>query len=226
MQIQLPPMPPVRVTFVTQEPYWWAQWDLWLSLFTFALAAMTAWLALETRGLRKDSAKSIKAAEKSAEAAQISATVAQEMAQNRRAWITIRTHQRERHQQLRIPTHARVYLVNHGETPAFEIEISHTYIRHNPNDGQVTEETFAYEDPLPVTRLPLGPHNEIDVFDEFRYPTENDKALLEEQVTRLFWFGMVKYKNIAGEECCTKWCYEYEVVLQDFTPSYFHNDVT
>jgi hypothetical protein len=38
MQIQLPAMPPVHVTFVTTEPLFYTQWDFWLSVGTLLLA--------------------------------------------------------------------------------------------------------------------------------------------------------------------------------------------
>jgi len=54
---------------VTPEKLFYENWEFWLSLFTFLLAAMTAWLALETRGLRKDSVESIQAARSSVDIA-------------------------------------------------------------------------------------------------------------------------------------------------------------
>src|SRR5713101_442336 len=122
MQLQPPPIPPIVVHWLMPEKLFYQEWDFWVTVGTLLLAVATVWLAFETRGLRKDSIKSIKASEQTATAAAESARVAAEMARHRRAWITIRKHHRECHPKMHIPTHARVWFINSGETPAFEIE--------------------------------------------------------------------------------------------------------
>ena len=62
-----------------EDKPWYFEWDLWVSVFTLLLVAVTTWLVLETRIMRKGSDKTMaematyaaaaaRAAEKSADA--------------------------------------------------------------------------------------------------------------------------------------------------------------
>ena len=79
-----------------EDKPWYFEWDLWVSVFTLLLVAVTTWLVLETRIMRKGSDKTMaematyaaaaaRAAEKSADATRALAETWQ------RAWISVKS---------------------------------------------------------------------------------------------------------------------------------------
>jgi len=80
--MQLPTVPPIHVTVVSPERPWYADWNLWVSIGTLIVAAMTGWYAYETRKLRKGSDKAMADLSKHAEHA---ATASKESAEAAKA---------------------------------------------------------------------------------------------------------------------------------------------
>src|SRR5437588_12694314 len=99
MNLQLPPMPPVVVHWISPESPFYAHGEFWLNVLTLLLVGATLLLVLETRNMRKSGDKSmsemLKHAEASADAANRSAVSAHELViLSQRAWVTVLNYDR------------------------------------------------------------------------------------------------------------------------------------
>lgn len=223
MQIATPTIPPVIVNVMTPEKAFYTDWEFWLALGTSALAALTGWLALETRKLRQDSARSIAASEQAASAALQNVGIAQSAIQNRRAWVTVHKLEMIRHSSMNAPVNARVFLINSGQTPAFELQIS-SACRFVDKDSDIDKAWFEWEDAGAPRRLPLGPNVDVDAFQPFNYKTNEELNSVVSGAWHLYWYGIVKYKTHQDDACWSKWCYRYDRDNQKFEPVSFHNE--
>jgi hypothetical protein len=217
MQIQLPPVPPVHVTFLTQEPYWWTQWDFWVSVFTFALALMTGWLAWETRALRKDSAKSIKASNATARAAAASVEVAQEaMRRSLRAYVTVQSVNPSMRDAQQIPRAVELILVNTGQTPAIRPELLyHITVLASAPEGQFDPNGPEYYKSL---RADLGRDQTIRLHRE-KYPDDPELEGIRNRSRFMMIYGALRYRDMFTDvERITEFCYGYDTLSQQFNP--------
>lgn len=215
MQILLPPIPPVHVAFVTQEPYWWARWDFWASFFTFALAIMTGWLAWETRGLRKDSARSIKASEQTAAAAAESAHLAREsMQRSLRAYVTLERIDLRELDNLKIPTRINVCFINTGQTPARRLELFYSFtVRDNwpeKDNDPIYGSTLMQAD--------VGKDQRREFYAEY-FRSAPQTSDVQTGAKFLMIYGCAKYLDMFSDEPrYTHFSYAWNAKLQTFYP--------
>ena len=162
------------------------------------------------------------AAKRSADAAQESASHSRTMLQSRRAWVVVRDWKSTRGDRTVEPVDGRIYLINAGESPAFDVQVSHNYIFKT---GAFDEEALDYNDYFEPTHGVLGPNLSMEKFITFKYGQSQKEELLEDTMT-LVWYGIVRYKDIFSEEHWTKWCFEYDVRAQKFEFSLLHNSAS
>lgn len=221
MQIQLPPMPPVHVTFVTPEPLFYTQWDFWVSFFTFALAVMTGWLAWETRALRRDSKGAAEGAQKSADAAQKTIEMSEKhFAIANRAWITLAEIEIKQRRPDQLPHFAVTTIENGGNSPAVGISSAQWWkvLPELPNPPD-------YYGVVPEPRGAIGPRLNGRVPVGFSY-TREETMSLQAGTLKIYVYGFVRYEDVSGGKRETRWAFEYQRETGQFAALSFHNDVT
>jgi hypothetical protein len=221
MQLQLPPMPPVVVRWITTELTFYQHWDFWLSLFTLLLVVATFLLVLETRSMRTSSDKSmrdmLKHAEVSADAANRSADSTQALVHlGQRAWVTVVRCEPGRSEIDRMLQSVTTPITNTGETPAIDVEIWQDYrietglLNNFPdiNDAKHVRAgvvgpgaTFLVETEVLRSRPGERPQEQ----PRYDIPPDVQEAL-HNGAMHVYIYGKVVYKDIFGQEHMTVWC--------------------
>jgi hypothetical protein len=233
MQIQAPSIIFRPVLPAIPEPNLWLQPDAVVAYSTLFLGVVTLLLVFETRRMRLSNDRAMgelsRQAERAAQASRDSATAAQQtaahsetMLQSRRAWVGVRDWTSGRASSTVEPLDGRVYLVNSGDSPALDVQISHTYAIWHQFDAAKIDYGDYFEPTHPI----LGPNLPVEKFIEFKYSDESSRqAVLMEDVT-IFWYGIIRYRDIFEEKRETKFCFEYNIKNQGFELCILHNEAT
>ena len=233
MQTQLPPIIFRPELPRLPEPNVWLQPDAIVAYATLALALVTLYLAWQTRRMRlssdtamaeltKQAANAANASRDSAVAAQQSASHSEIMLQSRRAWVGVKDCDSTRASATAEPLNGHVWFVNSGDSPALDVQIGHNYaIWH-----QFEEDKVDYDDYFEPTNPVLGPNLPVVRFMEFKYRDVQSRQDVLEEVLTLFWYGIVKYRDIFDRERFTKFCFQYDVKNQKFELCLLHNSAT
>jgi hypothetical protein len=232
MQLQLPPMPPIVVQWITPEAPFYAQWDFWLSVVTMLLVIVTFLLVLETRRMRTSSDTSmreiLKHAEASADAASRSAKAAETSADTsrtsvelrNRAWVHLSALSTPEGPYLKETYNVAYNIVNAGSTPAFDLT--------------VTPELRVFEDKIPdilpfnsraeASSYVLGPGSPVNGGNTV-YLGPNQIDDIYNRRSYLISYAVITYTDVFKHEHETRWCFSYNVG-QGFLVESKHNRAT
>ena len=198
MPIPPPPVPPIRVEFITPEPLWYAQWDFWVSVGTLILAAVTGWYAWETRRLRKGSDKAVAAAQQSADAAVRGVRLSEEsMKHTLRAYVTVKHIEPKLQDPAnKMPHQVNICVVNTGQTPARRLEMFYDFKILNawPKLASVDIKKFST-----MMQSDIGKDQERKFFAELN-ASITELATVTAQTHFLMAYGCVRYHDMFTEE--------------------------